>query len=498
LRNSILILLLSGMNRSVFFLFCFVGFINSFSILGQSGVHRKIVKLIDQTSVELPLKFLSSDDMRGRDTGSKEADLVAQYLANEFVKLGIRPVSDYKSYFQQFNIERTDGLGQADLQFAERNLKFQEDFVLLGGVSGQWSGEYFFAGYGTAAELNTDLKNKWVVAIAGFPGSTGRAATYQDSMEKLKLVQAAGGLGLLELVPDAIAWSSVQNLFSKTSAFRIQSKLNAVPHLWIKNTNNQLTDWLSAQVIKSVNLSISRMDPVLLSSQNVIGVLEGTDPELKKQFIAISAHYDHLGVGPKIAGDSIYNGARDNAVGVVTMLSAAKFFSKHRPKRSIIFLGFTAEERGLLGSKWYGSHPLIPMRQVVFNFNCDGAGYTDTSIITVIGINKSSAGELISRACETAGLQASTEPVFEKLVFAGTDAFYFINQRVPAVTICPGFHKFDAELYRFYHHPADEFSTLDFNYLIKYFRASVLSFYRVANSKVAPVWLIDPTEFAGK
>ena len=486
------------MKRSVFCLFFFIGFFNSSSILGQSRVHREIVKLLDQSSVEGALRFLSSDDMRGRDTGSKEADLVAEYLANEFLKLDIKPAPDSENYFQQFTIERTDGLGQADLQFADRNLKFQDDFVLLGGVSGQWSGEYYFAGYGTAAELNADLKNKWVVAIAGFPGSTGRTATYQDSMEKLKLVQAAGGLGLLELVPDNIAWSSVQNLFSKTSAFRIQSELNAVPHLWIKNTNNQLTDWLAAQLIKSVKLSISVRVPVLLSSKNVIGVLEGTDPELKKQFIAISAHYDHLGVGPKIAGDSIYNGARDNAVGVVTMISAAKFFSKHRPQRSIIFLGFTAEERGLLGSKWYGSHPLIPMRHVVFNFNCDGAGYTDKSIITVIGINKSSAGAWISRACETAGLQASTEPLFEKLVFAGTDAFYFINEGIPAVTICPGFHKFDAELYKFYHHPADEVSTLDFDYLIKYFRASVLSFYRVVNSKVAPVWLIDPTEFTGK
>ena len=229
-----------------------------------------------------------------------------------------------------------------------------------------------------------------------------------------------------------------------------------------------------------------------------MGVLEGTDPKLKHQYVAISAHYDHLGVGHPIDGDSIYNGARDNAIGVVTMLSAARFFSQYRPKRSILFLGFTAEERGLLGSKWYGSHPLIPMNQVVFNFNCDGAGYTDTSFVTVIGIDKSSAGRLIRKACTSAGLQAGTEPVFEKLVFAGTDAFYFINQGIPAVTICPGFHKFDAELFKYYHHPADEVSTLDYNYLMKYFHASVLSVYNVVNAKKSPSWLVSSADYISK
>ena len=120
----------------------------------------------------------------------------------------------------------------------------------------------------------------------------------------------------------------------------------------------------------------------------------GTDPTLKNEWIVISAHYDHVGVKKNATPDSIFNGARDNAIGTVALLQAAKFFGKNRPKRSILFLAVTGEEKGLLGSEWYSNHPLIPLKQTVLNYNCDGAGYNDKSIATQIDFNRTTVDDI--------------------------------------------------------------------------------------------------------
>ena len=133
----------------------------------QKNILKQINTTINKPSVEVPLNYLSSDEMRGRDTGSKEAEIAAQYLASEFLKQGVKPVANAGSYFQQFNIERTDGLGEAQLRLSERILKFQDDFVLLGGTTGHWSGEFIFAGYGTSEDFQFDLKKHLEVIVLG-------------------------------------------------------------------------------------------------------------------------------------------------------------------------------------------------------------------------------------------------------------------------------------------------------------------------------------------
>ncbi|TXI69226.1 MAG: M28 family peptidase, partial [Cyclobacteriaceae bacterium] len=151
-------------------------------------------------------------------------------------------------------------------------------------------------------------------------------------------------------------------------------------------------------------------------------------------------------------------------------------------------LALTAEEAGLLGSSWYSDHPLIPLKQTVFNFNCDGAGYNDTSIATIIGMERTTAEPEIAKACEAFGLKATVDPVPEQNLYERSDNYNFAKKGIPAIDFAPGTKAFDAELMKYYHQPADEVSSLDFDYLIKYFRAYVYTNYLLATMPQAPVW----------
>jgi Zn-dependent M28 family amino/carboxypeptidase len=234
-------------------------------------------------------------------------------------------------------------------------------------------------------------------------------------------------------------------------------------------------------------------------AKNVVGKIEGTDPVLKNEYYVISAHYDHVGVGAKKEQDSIYNGARDNALGTVGMMTAARFFAQFPPKRSVIFLALTGEEKGLLGSAWYADHPLVPLNQTVFDFDCDGAGYNDKTVATVIGLERTSAAANISKACEAFGLKAGTDPVPEQNLYERSDNYNFAKKGIPAIDFSTGVKAFDAELMKYYHQPADEVGSLDFEYLLKYYKAFVYANYLIINDPKAPTWTVgDKYEAVGK
>ncbi len=170
------------------------------------------------------------------------------------------------------------------------------------------------------------------------------------------------------------------------------------------------------------------------------------------------------------------------------MLATAKYLSQYPPKRSVLFVAWTAEEKGLLGSKYYSENPVIPMKQTVFNFNCDGAGYNDITAATIIGMERTTAENDLSKACQAFGLKATVDPVPEQNLFERSDNYYFAVKGVPAISFSPGVKSFDAELMKYYHKQADEVSSLDFDYLIKYFRAYVYSNVLLSSNPKVPVW----------
>ncbi|MBA4055419.1 MAG: hypothetical protein C0490_11955 [Marivirga sp.] len=206
-----------------------------------------------------------------------------------------------------------------------------------------------------------------------------------------------------------------------------------------------------------------------------------------------------MGVKKNNTPDSIFNGARDNAIGTVALLQAAKFFKNSPPKRSIVLIALTAEEKGLLGSEWYSNHPLIPLNQIVFDYNCDGAGYNDKSIATIIDFNRTTADELLKKACQAFGLELKGDPAPEQNLYERSDNVNFAVKGVPAVNFSPGVKAFDPELFKYYHQPADEVGSLDMVYLEKFFRSFVYGAYLLANSKERPMWKSgDKFEAAGK
>jgi aminopeptidase YwaD len=245
-------------------------------------------------------------------------------------------------------------------------------------------------------------------------------------------------------------------------------------------------------------MSNKTISPIL--SQNVIGIAEGTDPKLKNEYIIYSAHYDHVGIGtPDESGDTIYNGARDNAVGTTTVLSMAENLVKYPTKRSALFILFTGEEKGLLGSSYYVDHPVLPLNQMVYCFNSDNAGYNDTSVATIVGLERTTAAGHIKNAATAFGLRATDDPAPEQGLFDRSDNVHFAKKGIPAPTYSLGFTSFDGDVTKYYHRPGDEAETLDYDYLYKFFSSYVLAGRLIANDPVTPFWVKnDKYEMAGK
>ena len=363
-----------------------------------------------------------------------------------------------------------------------------------------WSGDCIYVGYGSPEEMPADIKGKMIVAIAGTKDSAGPRQVFASSTEKFNRIKDAGGAGLIEFfVTLPFPWPAIVNYFDSNSGMDIKQEGGGIPHLWMKDTDVAGFLEIKEQKKGACNVKISSAKKITVPAKNVVGKIEGTDPVLKNEYLVISAHYDHVGVGAKKGQDSIYNGARDNALGTVAVLTAAKFFAKFPPKRSVIFMALTGEEKGLLGSKYYADHPLVPLNQTVFDFDCDGAGYNDKTIATVIGLERTTAETDIMKACEAFGLKAAQDPVPEQNLYERSDNYNFARKGVPAIDFATGIKSFDAEINKYYHQPADEVSSLDFDYLVKYYRAFVYANYLLANAPKAPVWKAgDKFEATGK
>jgi hypothetical protein len=455
----------------------------------QKKTISEIEELVTRQEVEPPIAFLAADEMKGRDTGSPELDIAANYIASYFQQAGIQVVPGADKYFQRVDLVKNFPTEQAQFKIGDDVLKLKESLVVLAGGTTEWSGDLIFVGYGSPGEMPADIKGKMIVAIVGSKESTSIQQMYIASAEKFARVKAAGGAGLVEyFVSIPFPWPALVGYFTANATMAVKSEGPVVSHIWLKDNNVPGIRDLKERKSGSGSLSIQAGKQVNVPSKNVVGMIEGSDPVLKKEYLIISAHYDHVGIGVKKNQDSIYNGARDNAIGTVGLMTAAKFFAKSPPKRSVLFLAVTGEEKGLLGSSWYADHPLVPLKQTVFDFDCDGAGYNDKTIVTVIGLERTSAEDNISKACMTFKLYAAIDPVPEQNLYERSDNYNFARKGVPAIDFSTGVKAFDAEIMKYYHQPADEVGTLDFDYLVRYYRAFIYANYLIANDPTTPTW----------
>jgi hypothetical protein len=459
----------------------------------QRKVIADIGSSVHTNAIQAQLSFLAADEMRGRDTGSPELEVAANYLAAHFKTVGLKPPTGMVNYFQGVEMIRVVAPSILDLSIDSESFKLQQDIVLISGGNAQYIGEVVFIGYGTDDDFKAaDVKGKLVVTLVGLSAASSvEQALIKDSPKKARRASMYGAAGLIEIMSTpGVPWAALSGYLSADRMILDKRQDKNFPHVWMRRQDSPaMTKLLERNSLKgSLQVAVAAPQPV--KTKNVVAMVQGTDPTLKDQWIVLSAHYDHIGVRKKPnQTDSIHNGARDNAIGTVALMQAASYFAKNPPKRSLLLLALTAEERGLLGSEWYAYKPIVPLQNTVFNFNCDGAGYNDTTIATIIDFKRVTVDAQLSKGYAAFGLTLKGDPAPEQNLYERSDNFNFAVKGVPAVNISPGLKAFDQDIFKYYHQPSDEVSSLNFHYLTKFYKAYLYATWLVANDAQVPAWM---------
>lgn len=470
---------------------------------GQAG----IAQTVTQPEVEQHIRFLASDELQGRDTGSPELRIAARYIAEYFRQHGIKPVNGMENYFQDVPLQKNTAPKSGTIGLGENSYNLKDDFLLISGDNAQLSGSIAYLNYGGEEDIaKADVQGKIVVVRAGKPGDSSPQSWFYSSREKRKALTEKGAAAIIELYNNPqLPWRILANYLGGDQIQLGEEEITpdeaaAIPHIWLQDADNSKVKELARAKKLKGTISIEGKQDRRFHSQNVLGMIEGTDPELKNEYVLLSAHYDHVGVKTgSTEADTIFNGARDNAVGTAAIMLAGKYFAENPPKRSVIIAAWTAEEKGLLGSSWYSEHPAVPLNQTIYNLNIDGAGYNDTTRVTVIGLERTTAEEDLKAAADAFNLEAIQDPASEQNLFDRSDNVNFAKKGVPAPTFSPGFTAFDEEIMRYYHQVEDNPETLNFSYLTQYSRAFTLAAKKIANGEQAPRWREgDKYEAAGK
>ncbi len=475
-------------------------------IVGTFGMRAQTDKELAQSTVELSdiqehIYFLADDLLQGRETGTRGLDIAAAYLANTFRRYGVMPNPQNGTYYQEVELNQKSPPALLKLSLGGKE---QKDIAPLKSEAVSYNGEAVYVGYGLESDYAGKLvEGKYVVTKAGSEEARDARSAYRLRTKKEEIAKKNGAIGIVEMLDaEETMWGFIEHNFNSAQLSlpdgEATSEAADFNYIWLRDASGAMADTLTSPVPLSLDSSGEVTDT--LKTKNVVGILEGSDPQLKEEYIIYSAHYDHVGIGkPDEAGDSIYNGARDNAVGTTTVLSMAENLSKYPTKRSALFILFTGEEKGLLGSEYYVAHPVVPLNKMVYCFNSDNAGYNDTSLATIIGLTRTTAEENIRKALESFGLKAIEDPAPEQGLFDRSDNVHFARKGIPAPTFSLGFNAFDEEVNKYYHQPRDEAESLDYDYLLKFFRAYVLAGRLLGNDPETPYWKAgDAYEAAGK
>ncbi|WP_089321299.1 M28 family metallopeptidase [Pontibacter ummariensis] len=430
---------------------------------------------------------LASDAFEGRAPGTAGEDSTVNYLVRQFRQLGLQPGNPDSTYVQKVPMFGYTPQPEASITAGGKQIKldFPKDYVA---VSRRFvpeidinDSEMVFVGYGVVAPeygwddyKGLDVKGKTIVMLVNDPpipdpntpgqlDSTmfgGKAMTYYGRWTYKYEIAAEKGAAAAIIIHETgpagypyevISGSHSREGFDISSANKNMDR--AAVEAWI--TTDKAKEVFSAlgKDFEQLKQAARQQDfePVPLNatadfsiqnklrevqSQNVIAKLEGSDPELKKEYVVYTAHWDHLGKDPSLAGDQVYNGALDNATGTAALLELAEAFSKMetKPKRSILFLAVTAEEKGLLGSKYYANNPLYPLEKTVANINMDVLNaYGPTEDVVVIGYGNSTLEDVLAEAAATQNRRIVPEATPEKGSFYRSDHFEFAKQGVPAL-----------------------------------------------------------------
>lgn len=503
------------------------------------------VKAINDTSLSQYLSVIAADSLAGRKPFTSGETKTINYLKNEFEKVGLEP-GNGDSYFQEVPMVEIKSVPEAKMvikgQSGSLDLTYLTDFVAgsrrLKDQVDITNSPLVFAGFGIVAPeygwndyKDLDVKGKTVVVMINDPGFAdatlfkGKNMTYYGRWTyKFEEASRQGATGILiihDTEPAAYPWSVVRSGWSK-SKLNLQSEDNGMNRTvvegWISldkakalfklaGQSDGLMESAKKKSFKAVNLglttSLTIKNKIKKSlSYNVLAKVSGD--KHKDEAIIYSAHWDHLGIGEKVKGDSIYNGAVDNATGVASLLELATAFKKlpKKPGRTILFISYTAEEQGLLGSEYYAKHPVFPLIKTVANINMDMMGIAGkTKDIVVYGFGQSELEDYASTSAKKQGRVVVPDPVPSSGLYYRSDHFNLAKVGVPSLFTGSGVDnvkngrawglKQVADFTKFrYHSPQDNFdaNTWDLSGIVEDVRLVFDLGYRLSNEASYPKW----------
>jgi len=495
-------------------------------------------------TIRADMAYLADDALEGREAGTEGYDKAAAYVAGRFAEIGLVPAGT-DGYMQPVPFRRayrdTAGLSftataadGTDIPL-ERGVDYEQFNELSAEVSAI-SGELVFVGFGIVApEIgrddyeNVDVDGKIVVALSGSPKGiqTEERAYYRS--QRAREASDRGAIGFISVAhPEREAVFPFERLVGMRYAdqaslgwmrpdgtvFTRAPGIRGGAYLSMEGARKLFTaagmdyDTIVEAAesqggpTKSIDMNLtaaitmaSRHDELV--SPNVIGLIEGADPELRDEYIVLTAHLDHIGVNPSFAGDRINNGALDNAAGVATMLEAARLLAEGpAPRRSILFIALTAEEKGLLGAQYFTEYPTVPKPQLVGNVNLDMPILTHDFVdVIVYGGARSTILGAIERATSDMGLTISEDREPEQGTFTRSDHFRFVEAGIPSVFLVTGYENGGVEAKaehraKTYHMPADQIDnpSLDFEAGAKFAELNARIAAAMANADERPLW----------
>jgi len=460
--------------------------------LAQTNVKQEINRINTPGVALQPFRFLASDELMGRATARPEINIAARYISENFRTFGLKECIGANDYFQNLAIKMITPATTGTLMINDHAYSIGSDFIQINGSDTQVTAPVIFANFGSKEDLDKlDIKGKIIVTNMGTSDTSSFMQGYYMIKRKQQLIAERGGIALIERFKQGdVSWSRLQQRYSNERAQPEDAA--SLPTFIINDSTASLLTSLKA-TSANATININNTTVKLIAAKNVMGWVEGTDPKLKDQFIVLSAHYDHLGVAkhPKMEEgklDSIYNGARDNAVGATAVVDAARYFAQHPAKRSILFIAYTGEEIGELGSKYFAAHPVVPLKQIVYNLNIDNGGYNDTSAITLIGLGRTSADDDIRKAVAAYGMKLLGDPAPEQNFFDRSDNVNLAEKGIPAPTFGLGVDKLDDEVMKRYHQLSDEVGNFNMSYAVKYIHSYILAAKNIADNSKQPTW----------
>jgi Zn-dependent M28 family amino/carboxypeptidase len=489
------------------------------------------------------VKFLADDSLEGRNTGSEGLKKAQAYAVELLQKAGLEPAGVNGFYqpvrFTQFEVDESKSSLNLVTKGKATPLSFADDAFISSRstrATVYLGAHLVFVGYGLKIpEKNLDelagldLVGKVVVYLAGSPADvpTALASHYQTAAERWKALHAAGAIGTIAIPNPAsmdIPWSRISVNRNQPSMDLADAEFNETPGLQLGVTFNpasaeQLFVGSGHTFAEIAALGKDRKPlphfPLAVSlqanafiqttsveSSNIVAKLPGADPALKDEFVVLSAHIDHVGIGAPINGDRIYNGAMDNGSGSALVMDMAASFKAHPEKiqRSILFLLVTAEEKGLLGSKYFAAHPTVPLKSVVADVNVDMfLPIVPLKILKIEGIDESDLGSRAAAIAQSMGIKPIADPEPLRNAFIRSDQYSFIKKGVPSVKVDVGFELGTPEQKIFkdwltnrYHAPSDDVNQpVDLQTAAGYEEFTRRLLLETANDAARPQWKPD-------